>query len=296
MTKSKGTLGCLMNKFPGVMLSKEYKTWDDEAQYTIEPKIDGYRLAAVVVGGEVTFYTRTGKSEPYTTNLKHISKQILEAGFDNCMIDGEILNNNWNDTSIVRKKKLSPVDHRKLEKTNFYCFDYIDRDAISRKLPQRHRYRALQHILELYASKEPSNLLLVPSIYVYAEDEVQECYQEFIEEGWEGAMLKDIDAEYSPGKRSKAWLKLKPTKTYDCRITGFVEGLGKHEGRLGALRVTLPDGTEVSVGTGFTDSEREAFWSRQHELFGSLVEVKSQDDEVATVRHPVFVRLREDRE
>jgi len=35
-------------------------------------------------------------------------------------------------------------------------------------------------------------------------------------------------------------------------------GAGKHKGRLGALRVRLADGTEFSIGTGFSDKQRES--------------------------------------
>jgi len=40
-------------------------------------------------------------------------------------------------------------------------------------------------------------------------------------------------------------------------VIGHEAGRGKHKGRLGALRMQLPDGTEFSLGTGFSDKERQ---------------------------------------
>ncbi|CAD5373690.1 DNA ligase [Rubrivivax sp. A210] len=75
--------------------------------------------------------------------------------------------------------------------------------------------------------------------------------------GGEGLMLHRADAPYSSG-RSPLLLKLKPVQDEEATVVGHVAGRGRHEGRLGALRVRMADGAEFLIGTGFSDAQRES--------------------------------------
>ena len=78
---------------------------------------------------------------------------------------------------------------------------------------------------------------------------------EVVRGGGEGLVLHRADAYWQPG-RSPALLKLKPLQDAEALVVGHLAGRGRHEGRLGALRVRLADGTEFSLGTGFSQAER----------------------------------------
>jgi ATP-dependent DNA ligase len=101
--------------------------------------------------------------------------------------------------------------------------------------------------------------------------------------GYEGLVLRQRDR----------WIKVKPEETHDIIITGFVEGTGKHLGRLGY--VTTPKG---AVGTGFTDTEREFLWAeaQAERLIGQTIEVSClQCTPGGQFRHPYFIRMRPDK-
>jgi DNA ligase 1 len=74
--------------------------------------------------------------------------------------------------------------------------------------------------------------------------------------GGEGLMLHRADAPHETG-RSVALLKLKPLQDAEARVIGHVAGRGRHEGRVGALRVHSDQGVEFLLGTGLSDAERE---------------------------------------
>lgn len=74
--------------------------------------------------------------------------------------------------------------------------------------------------------------------------------------GGEGLMLHRADAAWRPG-RSDALLKLKPEHDAEARVVAHVAGRGRLAGRLGALRVRTPQGTEFLLGTGLSDAWRE---------------------------------------
>ncbi len=75
--------------------------------------------------------------------------------------------------------------------------------------------------------------------------------------GGEGLMMRQPRSRYEAG-RSSTLLKVKSFHDTEARVIGHVPGAGRHKGRLGALLVELPDGTQFNVGTGFSDAEREA--------------------------------------
>ncbi len=74
--------------------------------------------------------------------------------------------------------------------------------------------------------------------------------------GGEGLVLHRADALYATGRQA-ALLKLKPLHDAEGLVIAHLPGRGKHAGRLGALRVRTPEGTEFQIGTGFSDAQRE---------------------------------------
>jgi DNA ligase-1 len=78
-----------------------------------------------------------------------------------------------------------------------------------------------------------------------------------VREGGEGLMLRQPESAYEPG-RSPTLLKVKPYDDAEATVIAHEPGKGKFAGKLGALRVRTDDGREFSVGSGFTDVERES--------------------------------------
>jgi DNA ligase 1 len=69
-------------------------------------------------------------------------------------------------------------------------------------------------------------------------------------------MLHRADASFVAG-RTSALLKLKPLADAEAEVIGHLEGRGRLQGRLGALRVRTADGTVFLIGSGFSDSVRQ---------------------------------------
>jgi DNA ligase-1 len=107
--------------------------------------------------------------------------------------------------------------------------------------------------------------------------------------GGEGLMLRQPESRYEVG-RSLTLLKVKNFRDAEARVLEQLKGAGRHKGRLGALLVELADGTRFSVGTGFSDAEREA-----PPPVGSVITFRYQElSEGGVPRFPSFVRMRGD--
>lgn len=109
--------------------------------------------------------------------------------------------------------------------------------------------------------------------------------------GGEGVMARKPGTIYEAGRRSTL-LKVKQFQDAEAVVIGHEAGSGKHEGRLGSLRVQLPDGTEFSVGTGLSDAERGTPPS-----LGSVITFQYQElSDRRVPRFPSFLRVRSDTE
>lgn len=274
--------------------------------YLKEEKADGLRLDLYCEApGVVVPYTRSGKTEPYRKNLAHLCKaaaEILKPG--ECITGECIIDNDWNKTmSLVRRKKMRPGDEAMLLKVQLRCFDFIDYNALRGtvyEVPQSARRAHLEALVS-----QTDDRLIMMSQETITVDEIPEKLAEALDEGWEGIMLKDPNAYYQCDYRSDAWLKIKPRQDIDGRIVGFQPGEDGFTGTLGALIVEGvgdAEGLSWKVGTGFLLDDtpgkgRHWFWKNRAKLKGKIVECFAQKEKkkVASVRFPVFHRLRVDR-
>ena len=109
------------------------------------------------------------------------------------------------------------------------------------------------------------------------------------EAGGEGLMLRKPASKYESG-RSFTLLKVKTFHDAEARVIGHLPGTGKHKGRMGSLSVELPTGAKFSVGTGFSDLERE-----NPPPIGSIIMFSYQElSDGGIPRFPAFVRVRTD--
>lgn len=107
--------------------------------------------------------------------------------------------------------------------------------------------------------------------------------------GGEGLMLRQPGSKYVAG-RSSTLLKVKSFRDAEAIVTGHQAGAGRHKGRLGALLVRLPDGTDFAIGTGFSDRERA-----NPPPIGATVTFRYQElSEAGVPRFPSWVGVRED--
>jgi bifunctional non-homologous end joining protein LigD len=88
--------------------------------------------------------------------------------------------------------------------------------------------------------------------------------------GLEGIMAKRRDSAYSPGTRSRAWLKVKHTLAQEVVIGGWRPGSGARAHRIGSLLMGIPDAAGLRyvgrVGSGFSEKQFDALESKFRRL------------------------------
>jgi len=240
----------------------------------LQIKLDGIRVLAVVQNDSVTLFSRNGKE---LTNFPTIEAEILNVFKGHSLVlDGEIMSASFQDLMkhVFRKTNANTAD------SVYYVFDYIPVESFRKgkwEKPQLERLTDLDDILE-----NSTNVVCLPYEFTdlddpYGSEKFLAFNKTAIDNGYEGIMIKDPDAPYEC-KRTRSWLKMKPFIEVSLECTGFEEGTGKNEGRLGALICAgVDDGKTicVNVGSGFTDEQRDEFWTNKDKLLNMVVEIRA---------------------
>jgi DNA ligase-1 len=268
----------------------------------LEPKLDGVRVLTVINAHDRTViqYTRNGK---VLENFGHITDAILTHIdlFDRSwVIDGEMVSSSFQALmkQVHRKDDVQAGDARLM------AFDILPLSEFQKgksALGQKRRsafLRGMKPVLDKVGSIDIIEQIEVDLDSYVGELQFKEYNKDAIAAGFEGIMIKDLDAPYVC-KRHVAWLKQKPFIEVSLTIVGIEPGTGKNEGKMGAV---ICEGTDdgkfirVNVGSGWTDDQRAEV---DDKVIGQVLEVRadavtrSQDSEdVYSLRFPRALRFR----
>jgi DNA ligase-1 len=267
----------------------------------LEPKLDGVRCLTVIdyENRTVTQFSRNGKE---LTNFGHITSAILD-NIDllarSYVLDGEIVSASFQDLM----KQVHRKDDVQAEDARLMLFDIIPLSefrAGASVLGQRRRsnfLRGLKRIFDHIGSIDIIPQKEVDLDGLVGQLEYRQYNKDAVDSGYEGIMIKDPDAVYEC-KRSVSWLKQKPFIEVSLTVVETEEGTGRNAGKMGALVCEGVDDDKhirVNVGSGFTDQERDEFWSCRTD--GQVVEVRADaitqnQDGTYSLRFPRFLKFR----
>ena len=271
----------------------------------LEVKLDGVRVIAILhKDRRPEVFSRNGKQ---FHNFEHIVDQLAHVvqtyGIGTDMIlDGEVMSSSFQDLmkQVHRKTNVQSAD------ATLHCFDMITLQEFQQGgslVPQYVRSGLVKEFIDKHQEELP-NVAVLDWIDVdldtpEGQDTLKQVNKQAIDGGYEGIMIKDPKAGYEC-KRSHAWLKMKPFIEVTLEVVDIEEGTGRNEGRLGAFICQgEDDGRIISVncGSGFTDSERDSFWTTRNDIKGRLVEVRADaitqnQDQTYSLRFPRFKGFR----
>ena len=271
----------------------------------IEIKLDGVRVLTVIKDGKVEMFSRNGKQ---FHNFGHIIAEIeavlkdKPAPYD-LVLDGEVMSANFQDLMKQVHRKSGGV----AKDAVLHLFDMIPLDKFLEgkyEVEQSKRSQYVWHWVD--ANKDALEHVQaldwedVDLSSPEGQDRFVELNKAAVDGGYEGVMIKDQKAVYEC-KRSHAWLKAKPFIEVTLKVVAVEEGTGRNEGRLGAIIVEGEDDGytyHLNCGSGFTDDQRDQFWTNRDNVVGSLVEIradaitKSQDSDTYSLRFPRFKTFR----
>jgi DNA ligase-1 len=270
----------------------------------IEIKLDGVRVLTVIRPNGITMFSRNGKE---FHNFGHIIAELEEVIKDYpvpypLVLDGEVMSSNFQDLM----KQVHRKDNVEASDAVLHVFDTIPLGSFKNggwDKPQSFRSEITKHWVEEHKDVLKHVQALDWETVDLDTDEGQKRFTELnkaaVDGGYEGVMIKDVDAPYEC-KRTHAWLKAKPFIEVTLEVKEIEEGTGRNEGRLGAFVCEgIDDGKDirVNVGSGFTDTNRDDYWTHRDDIIGNLVEVRADaitknQDGTYSLRFPRFKTFR----
>jgi DNA ligase-1 len=136
-------------------------------------------------------------------------------------------------------------------------------------------------------------LSLVENITVDNETQIHEAQRKFVEEGYEGAMVRNLLGTYAIGKRSANLQKVKTFLDGEYLIVGFTQGTGGETGCI-IWECHTPAGQPFRVRPRGTQEDRKVLFQNGSDYIGKKLTVRYQeltDDGVP--RFPVGITIRD---
>lgn len=248
-----------------------------------QPKLDGHRCVATIKDGLATLWSRTRKP---IASVPHIVA-ALEKAFPTgeVTLDGELYNHDYHEkfeelTSFIRQAV--PASGHEVVQYHIY-------DAIIEGRSWSTRRTFLEK--SLATAKHP--LVLVKTVEVRDEEDMQATFQGYLEAGYEGLMLRNQGGVYEQ-KRSANLLKVKEMQDAEFLCVGVEEGRGKLAGHAIFVFETKKGGLRFNAKMVGDQSVLKRFWDFPEQAIGKLVTVKYQNFSAEGIpRFPVALRFRE---
>ncbi len=298
-------------------------------EYWAEEKFDGNRALLYFHEPDATIHVVTRGGKDVTENvlgLNNDNAPALVAALGGLVLDCEILppdgfhhHNLRSALGGYPEKGLQwQVDNGELR---FEVFDLLRiHGQRFERSPFEDRRDKLEFWWDAYLYE---HTLLELSMVEKDSGNFRDMYIDLVADGGEGIMLKHRDGIYYPGKRKSAWLKVKRQETYDWVVTGFTDaeelndkgertkfaglvGAVKYGGyrRVGEGREPIPPNwTDLDVETigqcsGMDNATRQNMTDNPDLWLGKVIEISGQqaDPETHVIRHPSFVRVRDDKD
>ena len=151
--------------------------------------------------------------------------------------------------------------------------------------------------------KSDTRVIRAPVFQASTPQELDQLFEAAQARGNEGLMIKDPESPYTPGRRGKAWLKLKrELATLDVVVTAVEYGHGKRIGVLSDYTFAVRDGEKlVNIGkaySGLTDVEIAEMtkWFLEHTVEDQGFRLMVEPKIVLEVAFNNMMRLRPARE
>jgi DNA ligase-1 len=265
------------------MLADRVKSEDEAIEkmgdnFAAEYKLDGERVQIHIEGEKVELFSRSLEkiSNYYPDIIENIPKTIQA---DNVILEAEAVAINENTGEFLPFQELMHRRRKyKIEKAvtlypitvNFFDVLYYNGKSCL-ELDYKNRRERLEKIV-----KEDNFAKYIPMTIVKNKNEIEDFFENSINAGSEGLMLKMLDKPYKAGSRGSHWLKLKREyqnelgDSLDLVVIGGFFGKGRRTGSYGTLLLATYDEdydtfTSIcKVGTGFSDENLDQLYQILH--------------------------------
>jgi len=238
-----------------------------------QPKLDGFRIQIHIdkttKKPKIEFFSR------HLVDMSHMFPDLVEAlsklPIETMICEGEAIAYDPHTGTFlpfqetVKRKRKHGIEQAVSEfPLRVYLFDLLYLDGKS-YLDATHEERR-KKLLAVMKGFKDDRVQIIGEKAIHSTKDLENYFNEQMDRGLEGIVIKKPDAIYQPGKRNFNWIKFKRHEegqledTLDCVILGYYAGSGKRAAfGIGAFLVGVFNKKEdrfetvAKIGTGLTD-------------------------------------------
>jgi ATP-dependent DNA ligase len=263
------------------MLADKFNKPSDEPVY-IQPKLDGVRMLIGRLNGEVILVTRTGKP---VYNMDHVrdlvGPQLKEGEF----LDGENYNESLPFEKIVGLcRTMLANENKNFRQIRFHVFDYFN--LHKPELTFEERFEKV---------KSFKNIIVVETKKISNTHDIQKYHDTYVNNGYEGIMIRNPSGRYALGQRSKHLLKFKNFQTAEFKIINATSAEGRDEDTVVWICETPgPYSRTFKVRPKGTLEQRKFWLKNKFDYFHKMLTVQYQNMTSEGIpRFPVGLAIRD---
>lgn len=248
-----------------------------------QPKLNGIRCLAENVDGKfMKYYSKMGK--PLDPFLGHLTDPLLCITYPGEIMDGELYKHDWSFQKIAsHAKRLQPTSPQ----LEYWIFDMADDEE---KFEER--YSILLDRLH-HSSHDNPILQLVLCSQVADEAQVKYMHDKYVEEGYEGVIIRNADGMYRFGYRTADIQKYKEFEDKEFPVVGGHEGTGQEEGCV-IFECATETNAIFSVRPKGSREKRQRWWKELDQIVGKQLTVRFQErSEDGIPIFPVGIAIRD---
>lgn len=248
----------------------------------IELKSDG-SYANSVISGSVNMMSRNGNP----LSIEPLAIHLGSGAFEGFALEGELVYDLTKATREEGNGKITKIVKNTATEEDkdgvmYQVWDCIELDHYESKgkwvVSNETRRSALELMIDNYNrycedQGVSVKIILIERTENVSMDEANVIFENYVKMGYEGAILKDMDAGWADNGKPSTCVKLKRKDPADLIVVGMVEGKGKATGMMGMVLLESSDGIiKVGCGSGFSDEKRIHYW--ENDPTGSIFETK----------------------
>lgn len=230
----------------------------------VEYKYDGFRLLIHKNKDKITLFTRMleNVTKQFPEVVEVIDKYVKGKSF---ILDSEAVGYNkkikkYTDFQAISQRIRRKYHIKKLQKELPVEVNVFDILYYNGKSQLDETFEKRSKLIRRIVKKKPYKIIASKQIITSDEKKATKFYKQALKDNQEGVMMKNLKAEYKPGRRVGHMLKIKPEeRDLDLVITGAEYGTGKRSGWLSSFILSCLDGNEFleigKVGTGIKEKE-----------------------------------------
>jgi ATP-dependent DNA ligase len=254
----------------------------------VQPKLDGLRCVVYLdQKGAPIYQSRTGG---YFAVLQHLDAAVNDVLSKNptMILDGELYTTEIpfeELAGIIKKKTLTESDKKKIMCVQYHIYDLV--------VPDISFHERLSIMQQNIRGGSNSLIQLVPTDLTETATTFKEKFSEYVEQGYEGIMLRNTEGLYQENYRSNDLMKYKEFFESEYPIVDYREAMGRDAGTV-IWECETPEGRRFGVRPRGTQEVRREWFLNGKQMVGKQLTVIYQElSEMGVPRFPVGKAIRD---